>query len=440
LQPAFYQLTGKDIHLFSSPLLLVLIAGVSLLLGIVSGLYPAILLSGFRPVGILKGNFGQGKRGVLLRKSLVVAQFTTAIVFITGIIVINSQLTFIRTKDLGFNKDALLFLRIHGNTDVINGYGAFKNELLSNPIIHFAATSNTVPLGGLEREEAETVDIMGNPTQVNIPTLRIDSDFLNAFGLKLVAGRNFYAGIIQDTIQPVILNEMAIHTLGWQTSYAAIGKRFKVGGREGEVIGVVKNFHFSSLHERIEPLAIYPVSQRFSRITLNVNAGNPAVTVAWIERVWRKHFPSALLDYSFVDAQLGEQYLAEKQFSKILMYSSIMSLLIACLGLYGLILHAATQKVKEIGIRKVLGASVDNIAIMLAKDFLKLVVMSMFVAMPIAWYIISRWLENFAYRTAIAGWMFAAAGMIVVLIAAATIGVEAIKAGLTNPVKSLRSE
>src|SRR5688572_11227863 len=145
LQPAFYQLTGKDIHLFSSPFLLVLITGVSLVLGITSGLYPAVLLSGFRPVGILKGNYRQGKHGVLLRKSLVVAQFTTAIVFITGIIVINSQLTFIRTKDLGFNKDALLFLRIHGNTDVINGYGAFKNELLSNPIIHFAATSNTVP-------------------------------------------------------------------------------------------------------------------------------------------------------------------------------------------------------------------------------------------------------------------------------------------------------
>ena len=440
LQPAFYQLTGKNVQLFSSPLLLTLVAGVSLLLGIVSGLYPAVILSGFRPVGVLKGNYQQGKSGVLLRKSLVVAQFTTTIVFVTGIIVVNSQLHFIRDTDLGFNRDALLFLRIHGNTDVIKGYSAFKNELLANPIIHSAATSNTIPLGGLGREEAETEDIHGNFIQVNIPTLRIDSNYLNVYGLKLVAGRNFHSGIIRDTIQPVILNEAAIKTFGWQSSYAAIGKPFIIDGKQGEVIGVVKNFHFSSLHEKIEPLAMYPVSQRFSRITLNANVLNSEVTTAWIERVWKRHFPSALLDYSFVDAQIGEQYLAEQRFSKILFYSSMMSLLIACLGLYGLILHAATQKVKEIGIRKVLGASVNGIAVMLSKDFLKLVIISMAIAVPIAWYIMSNWLENFAYRTAISAWMFGVAGFIVVLIAVATISFEAIKAGLTNPIESLRSE
>jgi putative ABC transport system permease protein len=162
--------------------------------------------------------------------------------------------------------------------------------------------------------------------------------------------------------------------------------------------------------------------------------------VAWIERVWKRHFPSALLDYSFVDAQVGEQYLAEQRISKILMYSSSMSLLIACLGLYGLILHSATQKVKEIGIRKVLGASVNGIAVMLSKDFFKLIFISMLIAVPVAWYLMSSWLENFAYRTAIAAWMFGAACFIVVLIAVATISFEAIKAGLTNPVKSLRSE
>jgi putative ABC transport system permease protein len=440
LQPAFFQLTGKNVQLLSSPILLALITGVSLLLGIVSGLYPAVVLSGFRPVRVLKGNYRQGKSGVLLRKSLVVAQFTTTIVFITGIIVVNSQLSFIRNKDLGFNKDVLLFLRIHGNTDVIKGYNAFKNDLLSNPIVHSAATSNTIPLGGLGKEEAETADVRGNFIQVNTPTLRIDSDYLNVYGLKLVAGRNFHSGIIRDTIQPVILNEAAVKTFGWESSYAAIGKPFKIDGKQGEVIGVVKNFHFSSLHERIEPLAMYPVSQRFSRITLNADVLNSGVTTAWVERVWKKHFPSALLDYSFVDAQVGGQYLAEQRFSKILMYSSIMSLLIACLGLYGLILHAATQKVKEIGIRKVLGASVNGIAVMLSKDFFKLIVISMFIAIPIAWYTMSSWLENFAYQIAISAWMFGAAGLIVVIIAVATISLEAIKAGLTNPVKSLRSE
>lgn len=439
LQPVFFDITGKDIFPLSSPFLLLVMTGVSALLGVLAGLYPAVVLSGFIPVRILKGSYQQGKGGVFLRKSLVVAQFTTTIVFVTGIIVVNSQMSYIKQRDLGFNKDALIFLRIHGNTDVINGYNAFKNELLQNPLIYAIARSNAVPIG-LGIDDSETEDQNGKPIHLNTATLRVDSEYLGVFGLKLVAGRNFPSGITTDTIQPVVLNEAAVDAVGWESVQDAIGKPFKINGKNGEVIGVIKNFHFSSLHDRIEPLAMHPVSPRFSRLTLNANVSNAGAATASIEQVWRKHFPSALLDYSFFDAQLGEQYRAEGRFAKIIMYASAMSLLIACLGLYGLILHASSQKVKEIGIRKVLGASVNGIALMLSKDFLKLVVISIFMAVPLAWYIMSTWLENFAYRIAIAGWMFVAAGFMVVIIALVTVSLEAIKAGLTNPVKSLRSE
>jgi putative ABC transport system permease protein len=439
LQPVFMDLTGKSVHLFSSPFLLFFVVGVSILLGIVSGLYPAIILSGFSPMRVLKGNYQQSSSGRILRKSLVVVQFTATIVFVTGIIVVNSQMRFIKHKSLGFNKDGLIFFRIHGNTDVIDGYKAFKNELLSSPLINSVTTSNALPLG-LGLEDFETEGPEGKLIQMNMASLRTDSDYMNVFEIELIAGRNFQPGIIRDTIQPVILNEAAVQASGWESAQTAIGKSIKVEGQYGEVIGVIKNFHFNSLHDRLGPLVIYPVSQRFSRMTLKADVSDVTATTEWIEQVWRRHFPSAIIDYSFFDGQLEEQYRAEEQFGKVLTYSSIMSLLIACLGLYGLVLHAASQKLKEIGIRKVLGASVNGIVLMLSKDFLKLVMISIFIAIPIGWYIMSNWLENFAYRTTIAGWMFLAASLIVIVIAMVTVSLEAIKASLTNPVDSLRSE
>jgi putative ABC transport system permease protein len=444
LQPLFSQLTTKNLLLFSSPTLLLFLTGVSILLGIVSGLYPAIILSGFKPLQILKGNFQQGRSGLSLRKSLILAQFAITTALVTCIIVVNSQMKFIKHKNLGYNKDALIFLRVHGNTDVINGYAAFKNELLTNPLISVVATSNTIPIGGLGSGESETVDKDGKSIQVHTARLRTDSDYIDAYGINLIAGRNFHRGLTTDTIQPVLLpvllNETAVQTIGWESPQSAIGKPFKIGSIIGEVIGVTKDFHFSSLHNRIEPLAIYPVSERFSRITLNANVSKASAATGWIMQVWKKHFPSALLDYDFVDSQIGEQYLAEERFSKIVTYFSFTSLLIACLGLYGLISYTASQKVKEIGIRKVLGASANSITLMLSKDFFKLVIVSAFLAVPVAWYSMSRWLDNFAYRTTITWWMPTIAGLIVLILAMLTVSFQAIKAALKNPVESLKSE
>ena len=439
LQPFFYKLTDKDLSLFSFPVLLVFLIGVTVFLGLLSGIYPAIILSGFKPIGILKGAFKSSGRGILLRKSLVVSQFVITLVLVTGIIVIYTQMSYIKHKDLGYDKDGLVFLRVHGNTDVINGYNAFKNEILSNPLVSGATVSNTL-LGSLGSGGSETVDIHGNPLQVNASRLRVDADYLKVHGIKLIAGKNFGIHAATDSLRPVILNENAVKNFGWKDAETAIGKPFKMGDRQGKVIGIVKDFHFSTLQHLISPLVIFPSQDRFSRITLKVDVSKLPQTTAWLNKIWKKNFPSALLDYSFSENVFEEQYREEAKFSTIFLYFSILSLVIACLGLYGLISYTTTQKTKEIGIRKVLGASVNGIAAMLSGGFLKLVVIACVIAMPATWYIMDKWLEDFAYRTNISWWMFTVAGLLVLLVALITVSFEAIKAALANPVKSLRTE
>jgi putative ABC transport system permease protein len=439
IKPAFYQLTGKDLSLFSSPALLVFLVVVSVFVGILSGIYPAVILSSFRPVMVLKGAFKSGSRGVLLRKSLVGAQFVITMILVTGIVVIYSQMNYIGHKDLGYNKDALVYIAVNGNTDVINGYDAFKNELSASPLIKGVARSNSLIVNGLGSGGAETVDAKGNPLQVNTARLKVDTNYLGVYGIKFLAGSNFKS-ITPGPESEVILNEAAVKKFGWRTMADAIGKPFKVGNQPGRVIGVVDNFHFTSLQSAIEPLAIMPVAQRFSRITLNIDLNHGKESLALIEKAWKKHFAAALFDYDFIDALIKNQYRAEERFSKIFLYFSVLALLIACLGLYGLIAFATSQKIREIGIRKVLGASVNGIAFMLSRDFLKLVGLACLVALPFTWYIMHGWLQGFAYRVEPQWWMFCAPVVLVLTVAVITVGAHAVRAALANPVKSLRSE
>ena len=439
LGPAFSQITGKSISIFESPALIVFLAGVTIFLGLVSGIYPAFIISGFKPMTVLKESFKSGSKGVMLRRVLVVSQFAVTILLITGIIVIYAQLSYIRKKDLGYNKDALMFLRVHGNTDVIHGFGAFKNDLLSNPVFAGATVSNSM-LGGLGSGGSETVDANGNKLEVNTSRLRVDENYLPVYGIRLLAGRNFDQLMLKDSIQPIILNEAAIQRFGWKDPLSAIGKPFKMGDQQGTVVGVVKDFHFSPLQNIIGPLAIYPIGERFSRITLKVDVSKAAMIAGLLEANWKKHFPSALLDYNYVDRAVGEMYQSEDRFAKLFLYFSVLSLVIACLGLYGLIAYTTSQKTKEIGVRKVLGASVERIAVMLSKDFLKLIAISFLIAVPAAGYIMNRWLLDFAYRTPLSWWMFGIAGGVVLFIALLTVGGKAIRAAVANPVKSLRNE
>lgn len=444
LRPAFNELAGKNTSLYSYPPVLVFLIGVATILGLISGFYPAMILSSFKPANALKGLFKSGSKGILFRRILVVSQFVITVILVTGIIVINSQMSFIRNKDLGYDKDALLVIKVNGNTDVIQGYQSFKNDLQASPLIAGLTTSNSLIVGGLGSGGAATVDAKGNPLQVNTARLRVDSTYFAVYGIRLVAGRNFSrfenADNEQAVIQEILVNETAVKKFGWATAAEAIGKPFQTGNARAMIAGVVKDFHFSPLQQDIEPLAIYPSLGRFSRITLKADMRDPGQVVRLVQAAWRKHFPAALFDFDFINQQIKNQYLSEERFSTIFFYFSVLSLIIACIGLYGLISYSVSQRTKEIGIRKILGAGTGSIAAMLSTEFLVMLLLSCLLAIPVSWMVMKQWLQQFAYRTSLSWWMFAVGGILVLVIALFTVSIKALRAAMVNPVRSLRTE
>jgi putative ABC transport system permease protein len=441
LNPLLQQLSGKNLSVFRSPALIILLVAVSLFLGIVSGIYPAFFITSYKPANVLKGSFKSSAGAVWMRKTLVVVQFTISVVLIVGILVVNSQLSFIQHKDLGYKKDALVALNTNDNKDVAAGYDAFKNALLSNPLISGVTTSGSLLVGGLGNGGATTVTGDGKPVVSSIYRLRIGNNFMDVYQMKLLSGRNFSNNVLADTAS-FILNEAAVKSFGWGTAENAINKPFRTGGMNGKVIGIVKDFHFNSLQHTVEPLAIQVSNsgRGFGKITVKIDIGKPGESISWIAQNWKKYFPGSLLEYDFIDKKLNDQYQAEDRFARFFLYFSLLSLLIACLGLFGLTAYATQQRTKEIGVRKILGASIPGIAALLSKDFLQLVVVAFILAIPIAWYAMYNWLQNFAYRVTIGWWIFAVAGVTAFLIALLTISFQAIKAAMANPVKSLRTE
>jgi putative ABC transport system permease protein len=294
--------------------------------------------------------------------------------------------------------------------------------------------------GGLGTGGSETVDSQGKPLQVNTARLRVDTNYFEVYEIKFLAGRNFSRSGSTESIRQLIVNETAVKKIGWKNNEDAISKSLKIGDAKGEIVGVVKDFHFNSLEQAIEPLVILPSDDHFSRITLKVDIKKADKVIALMENNWKKFFPSALFDYDFLSQQIREQYKSEERFSKIFLYFSLLSLLIACLGLYGLISYTVCQRTKEIGIRKVLGATSGRIAVILSSSFTKLVLFAYIISVPLAWHIMNRWLQDFAYRINPSWWMFIIAGILVLFIALLTVSVQSLKAALANPVKNLRTE
>lgn len=445
LLPAFNQLTHRELSLVRMPNIFFWLTLLTVLTGLLSGLYPAFYLSSFKPISVLKRAARTSISATTIRKGLVVFQFTISIVLILGAIVINQQMSYMSSHNLGFDKDEKIVLPIQ-TSEANASSNTLKNELLNNSQVISAAKGAAYP--GIENITSMLFYAEGKTAQesVDIAINYAEPGYIETLGIKLLQGRDFTKEFANDQ-GALMLNEEAVKQLGY-TQDDAVGKKvyfdFQDTTRSMDIIGVVKDFHFQSLHQKIKPLAL-SVDPLFSLpnnyLILNVKSSQyPELIISTIQKAWNKINPNSPFAYSFLDQDFQNNYEKEEGTSQLIQYFTFIAIVIACLGLFGLATFTSEQRVKEIGVRKVLGASVLQIVTLLSKDFMKLVVISIVLSSPVAYYLMNEWLSGFAYRIDIEWWVFAIAGGVAVLIALVTISFQAIKAALINPVDSLRSE
>ncbi len=451
--PLLEGLTGKDLTILSilNGRFAALALGVTVLVGLLSGIYPAVFMSSFQPITVLKGIFPLGGRGgvsggnVSLRKVLVVAQFCISIILISCTGIVFQQLKYMQNKSLGFDKEHVITLPYYNN--ITDKWDAFRTELMSNPNVKNVGRSLLVPSNRLLNSAGTAKVPMGDSVINSSETLYMvfaDHEFFPTYGIDFAAGRNFSRDFPTDDSTAFIINETAMRMIGWQDPKEGVDKPFEYGGRKGRLIGIVKDFNFESLHSNINPIVFFiPQSgSRFtySDISIKIDGNNIQNALNSIEKNWQQFLPDFPYQYTFVDESFGQLYEAEQRQGRLFTIFSGIAIFIACLGLFGLAAFATSQRVKEIGIRKVLGASVGSIVALISKDFVLLVLIAAVIAVPVAWYAMSNWLADFAYRIHLPWWMFAVAGLIALLVALGTVSMQAVRAAVSNPVNSLRSE
>ena len=443
LLPYLNNLLGKNIpfYIFDSNFILSLVAGI-IMISLLAGFYPSLVLSRFRPVEILKGAFAKtGHSGVTIRKSLVVFQFTISVALILGTIIVRSQLQFMQSEKLGLDKDHVLL--IHGNTDIDEKLDAFAEKLRNTSGVQDVALTWRSPF---ETVTGNGFSINPNPTSDDdwhvVGGIAADAHYLSTLGIQLLAGRNFDPTKIkgENTVNEFIVNEAFLQHYNLKPD-EVIGKEVLLGlTGKGTIVGVMKDFHTRSLHDKIEPVVLFNSPQYFGSLLVHVAPNALPAVLSNIQKTWRSYVPMRPFNYSFLDEEYDATYRTEQRLGALMSLFCGVAILITCLGLLGLMTFIVANRTKEIGIRKVLGASVVSITTMLSKDFLKLVGIAIVIASPVAWYFMHNWLQDFAYRINIGWYVFLITGIAALLIAFITISFQSIKAAIANPVKSLRTE
>ncbi|MBN3518580.1 ABC transporter permease [Algoriphagus lutimaris] len=440
--PLMNQLTGKELMLNSIlnwqtiPFFL----GIVLVVGLLAGSYPALVLSSFRPVSILKGINKSDAKGANLRKGLVVFQFSLSIALIAGTIIVYNQMSHLLDKDMGFDKEQMLIVDYNYDGQVNNVSSTLENELENNPNVVSVAFSRSVPGSHFPNAGTTIENPEGEMVMQGQAIFQVGLDFIDHFDLELIAGRSYSRDFPSDSTSALVINEAAAKQYGYSNPADIVGKKFDQWGRAGEVIGVVKDFNYISLHNTVEPLTL-PFEAYASRyMSLKLNTENLPTTLVEIENIWKELAPHRPFIYSFLDEDFNSQYESDFRFRQIFTTFSVLAIMIACLGLLGLATYTAEQRTKEIGIRKVLGADIGSIVGLLSKDFIKLVFIAILLATPVAWFAMNKWLEGFAYKVPLHWWVFLVAGVLAVIVALVTISFQAIKAAMMNPVNSLKSE
>lgn len=442
--PFLNTVSGKEISfavLFKWQIIVSLLV-TPFLVGIISGIYPALFMSSFKPVKTLKGLFKVKGGNISFRKVLVVTQFSIGIILIITTIIVFQQLHYMQRKSLGFDKERIVTMSY--TNEVNKQYDAFRTELLQNSSFKNVTRSSRIPTGRL-LDNMGAYTLSGDsmiPVTTDIKFVTSDYDFVSTFGISLKAGRFFSREFGTDTASFVI-NESAVTALGWKNAQDALGKDFKYGNNKGHIIGVINDFHFESMHQPIVPLVLLlpPPSQLYyNNFSIKLASNNIPASMIYLENIYKKYFPETPLDYTFLDQNFDKLYQTEQRQATLFTAFACIAIFIACLGLFGLSAFAISQRIKEIGVRKVLGANINSIVSLLSKDFLKLVGIAAVLAFPVAWYGMNNWLKDFAYRINIQWWVFVLAGLLAALIAFVTVSFQAIKAAVANPVKSLRTE
>jgi putative ABC transport system permease protein len=451
LLPWLNEFTGKHISyaLFINPFVLLLFVALIFIVGIIAGFYPALVLSGFKPVKVLKGTVSNEEPGKIpwLRHGLVITQFALSVLLIISALVVFKQVNYLHNKDLGFNKEQIMFFPMRGD-NMFKNVNAFKNELSNVPGVSSVSVGYGFPGDAVAGDEIIVPRNGENITQ-SATQLMVDYDYIKTLGLQIVAGRDFSKDMQTDKDHAWIINETAVKSLGFGTPQNALGKdlAWHPWGaanpdslKTGKIIGVVKDFNYKSLYDKVETTVLQIFPDAAWKVAVKMKTAGISNTINSVKNVWNKFSPEYPLEYKFLDENFEQMYKAEDKLKSLLWIFTGIAIFVGCLGLFGLAAYTAERRKKEVGIRKVLGASTEGVVLLLSKDFIKLVIISLLIASPVAWYFMNKWLQDFAYRIHISWWIFIITAFIAISIAFATVSFQAIKAALANPVKSLRTE